>query len=85
MRRAQALDLGLKKIKDILDLHRGGEQPCTLVVGLLDQHLEDIDRRITEFQSLRTTLRRARQTADQATEPGASPAVCRIIEGATPD
>jgi len=84
IRQAQALDLSLKEIKDILDLHRSGEQPCTLVVGLLDQHLEQIDRRITELQSLRTTLQRARKRADQA-QASPNPAVCRIIEGVTPD
>ncbi|MBK3570966.1 heavy metal-responsive transcriptional regulator [Streptomyces sp. MBT62] len=83
IRQAQTLDLSLKEIKDILDLHRGGEQPCALVVGLLDQHLEDIDRRVADLQALRETLQQARERADQTGEPKASPAVCRIIEGVT--
>ncbi|WP_374324574.1 MerR family DNA-binding protein [Streptomyces sp. AP-93] len=67
----------------MLDLQRSGEQPCGLVTDLLDQHLADIDRRISDLQALRTTRRGARAQADQATGRGESAVVCRIIEGAS--
>lgn len=84
IRQAQALGLSLKEIKDILDLQRRGEQPCTLVTGLLDKHLADIDRRIADLESLRTTLQHARAQADQAVGRGDEALVCHIIEGSAP-
>lgn len=61
IRRAKALDLGLDEIKDILDLQRGGEQPCQLVTSMLDTHLADIDQKLADLRTLRDSLRTARR------------------------
>ncbi|MCX5275333.1 MULTISPECIES: heavy metal-responsive transcriptional regulator [Streptomyces] len=80
IRQAQALGLSLKQIKAILDLQRQGQQPCTLVTGLLDEHLAEIDQRIADLMALRTTLKAARDRADQAAGRGEPGVICHIIE-----
>ncbi|WP_244187854.1 heavy metal-responsive transcriptional regulator [Streptomyces regalis] len=80
IRQAQTLGLSLKEIKRILDLQRQGQQPCELVTSLLDQHLDEIDRRIADLQGLRQTLQAARDRADQAAGRGEPGVICHIIE-----
>ena len=84
IRQAQALGLSLKEIKRILDLQREGQQPCDLVIGLLDDHLADIDQRIADLQALRHTLKNARDHADQAAHRGEADVICPIIESSVP-
>ncbi|MEU0108456.1 MerR family DNA-binding protein [Streptomyces sp. NPDC006251] len=80
IRRAKALGLTLDEISDILDLQRGGAQPCGRVTQMLDAHLDRIDRTMAELRQLRRALLTARRTADQARREGSDAVVCRIIE-----
>jgi len=80
IRQAKTLGLTLSEIGDVLDLQRGGSQPCGRVVGLLDAHLTQIDRAMAEVRQLRSSLLAARRTADQARRSGQDAVVCRIIE-----
>ncbi len=80
IRSAKALGLPLQEIKNILDLHRRGEQPCGRVVQLLDQHIADIDRTIAELEQLRKSLSAARRSARKGQRQGKEAVVCRIIE-----
>lgn len=80
IRRAKALDLGLDEIKDILDLQRGGEQPCQLVTSMLDTHLADIDQKLADLRTLRDSLRTARRAAATARRDGNTVIICHIIE-----
>ncbi|MBP2371274.1 transcriptional regulator, MerR family [Pseudonocardia ammonioxydans] len=78
VRQAKTLGLHLDEIKDILDLQRGGEQPCGHVLSLLDMHIAEIDRRLDDLTHLRQSLSRAR--AAGARQHGHNAMVCRIIE-----
>ncbi|WP_219416398.1 MerR family transcriptional regulator [Pseudonocardia nigra] len=80
IRQAKALDLTLDEIKGILDLQRGGEQPCGRVMGMLDAHLAEIDQRLSDLRRLRRSLADARRAATAARRRGSSAVVCRIIE-----
>ncbi|UQA91954.1 heavy metal-responsive transcriptional regulator [Streptomyces halobius] len=80
IRRAKALGLTLDEINDVLDLQRGGAQPCARVTQLLDAHLDQINRTLTELRRLRAALLDARRTADQTRRAGGDAVVCRIIE-----
>ena len=80
LRRAKALDLSLDEIKTILDLQRGGEQPCQLVTTILDTHLADIDQKIADLRTLRDSLRTARLGAAAAQRDGNDAFICQIIE-----
>lgn len=84
IRRAKALGLTLDEINDILDLQRCGAQPCTRVTQMLDAHLDQINRTLSELRQLRTALLAARHAADQARRAGGDAVVCRIIEN-SPD
>ncbi|MEK2479144.1 heavy metal-responsive transcriptional regulator [Streptomyces noursei] len=85
IRQAQALGLSLKEIKRILDLQRHGQQPCDLVIDLLDEHLAQVDQRIADLQALRETLQGARDRADQAAGRGERGVICHIIESVPTD
>ncbi len=78
--RARTLGLTLSEIKNILDLHRHGTAPCEQVTALLDKHIRDIDRAITDLRALRTALAAALQTARSDQRRGRTATVCRIIE-----
>lgn len=82
IRRAKALDLSLEEIKTILDLQRGGEQPCQLVTSILDAHLAEIDQKLADLRRLRDSLRTARQSATMARRDGNDAFICQIIESA---
>ncbi|MEV5450338.1 heavy metal-responsive transcriptional regulator [Streptomyces sp. NPDC052535] len=80
IRQAKTLGLTLAEIGDILDLQRGGAQPCGRVTQLLDTHLAQIDRTLAELRQLRRSLLAARRTAEQTRRAGGDAVVCRIIE-----
>lgn len=80
IRQAKTLGLTLAEINDILGLQRGGAQPCGRVTQLLDAHIAQIDRTLTELGELRRALVGARRTADQTRRAGGAAVVCRIIE-----
>lgn len=80
IRRARSLGLRLEEIKDILDLERGGTQPCQKVLQLLGSHIEEIDRTIRDLRALRKTLVQARAAAEASDQRGEGAVVCRIIE-----
>jgi DNA-binding transcriptional MerR regulator len=82
IRQAKALGLHLDEIKDILDLQRGGEQPCGRVLALLDAHLTEIDQRLRDLKRLRRSLSDARSAASRARLHGRDAVVCQIIESA---
>ncbi len=85
IRRARALDLHLDEIGDILDLQRGGEQPCGHVLDVVDARLAEIDRTVADLTSLRRSLRDARAAAKAGRRDGRQAVVCRIIEHQTDD
>ena len=84
VRQARVLGLGLADIKAILDLQRGGQQPCDLVMGILDERIAAIDRTVADLQALRAALTGARDDAERAALDGEDAVVCRIIEHAAP-
>lgn len=84
IRRAKSLGLSLAEIGEVLDLQRGGAQPCGHVIALLDEHLAQIEKTLRELRRLRDTLRSARRAADEVRLTGGDPVVCRIIETPRP-
>jgi MerR family copper efflux transcriptional regulator len=80
---AKTLGLTLPEIKNILDLHRQHTAPCDQVTTLLEKHIRDIDRALTDLRALRTTLAIALQRARSDQRRGRPATVCRIIESAT--
>ncbi len=84
IRRARAIGLGLDEIKDVLALQRSGQQTCGRVTALLDAHIAEIDRTLTELYALRATLSEARAAATSGNGEDDA-VVCRIIEAELPE
>ena len=80
IRQAKSLDLRLDEIRDIIELQRGGAQPCQTVLGLLDRHIADIDRTIADLSALRKSLVGARARAKTSKRNGQDSVVCHIVE-----
>ncbi|MGH8828791.1 MAG: heavy metal-responsive transcriptional regulator [Jiangellaceae bacterium] len=56
VREAQAAGFTLRQIRQILDISDTGEPPCVHVGELIEQRLEDVERRIAELQRARHHL-----------------------------
>ena len=56
IRNAQATGLTLTEITSILELREQGASTCKHVTGLLEHHLDGLDRYITALQRTRTQL-----------------------------
>lgn len=82
IRQAKALGLRLDEIRDIIDLQRGGAQPCGKVLQLVNSHLREIDRTMADLRALRRSLTSARRAAAEGSRKGETAVVCRIIESA---
>lgn len=85
VRDAQATGLSLTEIASILDLRQRGEATCSHVVGLLEQHLNELDRHIQTLQRTRVQLaamtHRAKQLdPTECTDPNR----CQTIDAAPP-
>jgi DNA-binding transcriptional MerR regulator len=83
IRQAKSLDLRLDEIRDVIDLQRGGAQPCQTVLTLLDRHIADVDRTIADLRGLRTSLARARSSAKASSQNGQDGIICQIVESQT--
>lgn len=80
IRRAKSLGLRLHEIKEIIDLERGGTQPCDTVLALLGTHIREIDRTMADLRTLKKVLVRARDAAAASDQRGEGAVICRIIE-----
>jgi MerR family copper efflux transcriptional regulator len=67
----QAIGLTLAEIRNLLLIRDEGTSPCGAAIDLLDQHLEEVTRRISELKNLKRDLSELRVRAK-----GLSPAEC---------
>jgi MerR family transcriptional regulator, copper efflux regulator len=77
LRRAQALGISLKEVKQLLRLAGDGRRPCGRVRELVREHLEDIELKIRELTALRSQLERLLRLKPARRRAGE---VCPIIE-----
>lgn len=75
--RAKRFGFSLSEIKDILTVRRRGTQPCGCVKAMIEQHLEDIERRIRMLSRLKRELRALNAKPETALSPES---ICPIIE-----
>ncbi|MEU9700969.1 heavy metal-responsive transcriptional regulator [Streptomyces sp. NPDC047981] len=57
VRDAQAAGLSLAEIRSVLALRDSGQAPCREVGALIEQHLADSERRMSELREARAALR----------------------------
>jgi len=77
---AQAAELTLAEIRQVIAARDRSGPPCHHVADLLDAHAGDLDHRIAELSALREDVRRLRERAD-ALDPARcdDTAVCHVI------
>ncbi|MBM7087237.1 heavy metal-responsive transcriptional regulator [Streptomyces sp. S12] len=80
IRDAQRAGLTLAEIRSVLALRDDGHAPCAHVTVLIDEHLADIDRRMTELAATREVLQALAGRA-ATTDPAACRAddICTIL------
>lgn len=64
IRHAQAAGLTLAHISQILRIRDGGDPPCDHLAQLIDQRLDDVERRLTELEHTRTELHALKRRLD---------------------
>lgn len=69
LREAQALGLGLREIRDLLELREGGVQPCDHVRDRLREHLDDVRGRLRQLRDLERELEERVAWADANPDP----------------
>ncbi|MGW1917057.1 heavy metal-responsive transcriptional regulator [Streptomyces sp. NPDC002076] len=71
IRDAQGAGLSLAEIRSVLGLRDSGQAPCAHVTALIDQHLADIEQRLTELTATREALRGLARVPPPPTRPPA--------------
>mgnify|MGYP002622829640 FL=1 len=61
---ARRLDFSLDDIQEILDLRDKRIAPCRVILDLLEEKADEINRRIAELQRMETELRELRQLGE---------------------
>ena len=83
IRQAQALDLTLAEVGEIVAVAASGTKPCEHVQHLLTTHLDAVDSRITQLRSLRRVMKRLLALDESART--SHPCVCGLIESVRVD
>jgi DNA-binding transcriptional MerR regulator len=82
IRQARAVGLSLQEIHTIMMLRRAGIPPSEDIVALLQARFGEIERQISELQSLRHTLADVLDAATSRAHRGEQPRLCRILDQA---
>ena len=80
IRHAQAAGLTLEHIRQVLDIHDGGQPPCTHVTGLIARRLAEAEARLAELARARDQLAALAARA-AAQDPADCQGYCSIIDG----
>ncbi|MPZ27454.1 MAG: MerR family DNA-binding protein [Micromonosporaceae bacterium] len=79
VRDAQKAGFTLRQIGQILHIRDGGQPPCAHVGQLIDQRLDEVERRLAELQQTRTHLRELAHRTRQL-DPADCGGYCEIIQ-----
>jgi DNA-binding transcriptional MerR regulator len=80
IRHAQAAGLTLEHIRQVLDIHDGGQPPCVHVADLITRRLAEVEARLAELAHTRDQLAALAARA-AAQDPADCRGYCSIIEG----
>lgn len=76
IRRCRALGMSLDEVQILLGFQDDPDKPCSGVNQLVDQHIHEIDRQISELRSLRGELSDMRMRCNSARRAGE----CEILK-----
>ena len=86
IKKAQAIGFSLEEIKTILDVRDRGEKPCSLVQGLLDNKIEQLEIQIKRMSLFKQELESYRQNWMNNPNPESnSQEVCPLISSVSLD
>ncbi len=81
IKKAQALGLRLSDVREVLEISSGGKPPCEHVRATVSARLTEVEQRLKELRSLRSTLKATLVRLDRAPKPKAG-CRCAVIESA---
>jgi DNA-binding transcriptional MerR regulator len=81
IKKAQALGLKLRDVREVLAISSGGRPPCEHVRATVSARLVEVERRLKELRALRATLRETLGRLDRAPSAKAG-CRCAVIESA---
>ena len=81
IKKAQALGLKLRDVREVMEISSGGKPPCEHVRATVSARLAEVEERLRELRALRATLRETLQRLDRAPSPKAG-CRCAVIESA---
>ena len=86
IKKAQAIGFSLEEIKTILDVRDRGEKPCSLVQGLLDNKIEQLEIQIKRMSLFKHELEEYRASwIDNPNPESDSQEVCPLISSVSLD
>jgi DNA-binding transcriptional MerR regulator len=81
IKRAQAAGLTLREIGEIIAVREDGRAPCAHVAELVDERLDEVDRRLEELRDVRAQLVKLRERVDRLDPRDCPPdEICAAIE-----
>lgn len=81
IRKAQALGLSLRELKEIIEIRDQGGLPCEHVRRLLAQKLSELDEHIARMAAFRDELREYISEIERRSSDPREAAICPHIEG----
>ncbi|GMR13548.1 MAG: hypothetical protein BMS9Abin29_1760 [Gemmatimonadota bacterium] len=79
IKKAQLLGMKLSDVRETLEIAAGGTQPCEHVRAKVSARLSDVEERLSQLQTLRSTLLETLERLDRALPPRAG-CRCAVIE-----
>ncbi|MFQ5705325.1 MAG: heavy metal-responsive transcriptional regulator [Gemmatimonadales bacterium] len=81
IKKAQASGLKLSDVREVMQIAAGGQPPCEHVRATVTTRLSEVEERLRELRSLRSTLKATLDRLDR-TGPSKDGCRCAVIESA---
>ncbi len=81
IKKAQASGLKLSDVREVMQIAKGGREPCDHVRATVTARLAEVEERLRELRSLRSALKSTLTRLDRAPAPKAG-CRCAVIESA---
>jgi DNA-binding transcriptional MerR regulator len=77
---ARTIGLGLPAIHQLVELRQNGVPPSSEVLAILGNHLQALDRKLTDLSAQRSGLSEVFEALRSAARDGHDPRLCRILD-----
>ena len=67
IKRCRALDISLQEISQLVELTKQPKQDCLMIDHLIEQHIRQVEEKLTELQKFKTQLQQLRQSCSSNT------------------